>query len=153
MIPNTKFFLSSLEISLLTLYILSPLLSISFYTSIFYSYVLFFVLFFGFLLFDSSSGASSLLDMSIRMENNSEDEGDYIDQELNIQRKDKKRFTDYPRSNLQTNIPLTATEKKRKTKSQNQKIIAKDKSQTRKSKKNLAPIKIKSIKKNVLESK
>ena len=45
-------------------------------------------------------------------------------------------------SNHQTNIPLTATDKKRKTKSQNQKIIAKDKSQTRKSKKNLAPIKM-----------
>ena len=41
-----------------------------------------------------------LVDMSIRMENNSEDEGDYIDQELNIQRKDKKIFTDYLRSNL-----------------------------------------------------
>ena len=52
-------------------------------------------------------------------------------------------------SNHQTNIPLTATDKKRKTKSQNQKIIAKDKSQTRKSKKNLAPIKIKNIKKTI----
>ena len=55
-------------------------------------------------------------------------------------------------SNHQTNIPLTATDKKRKTKSQNQKIIAKDKSQTRKSKKNLAPIKIKNIKKTIEEN-
>ena len=53
-----------------------------------------------------------LLDMSIRMEN-SEDEGDYIDQELNIQRKDKKRFTDYPRSNLRhTSLKQILTEKK-----------------------------------------
>ena len=54
-----------------------------------------------------------LLDMSIRMENDSEDERDYIDQELNIQRKDKKRFTEYPRSHLRhTSLKQLLTEKK-----------------------------------------
>ena len=38
-----------------------------------------------------------LLDMSIQMENDSVNGGDYIDKEYNIQRPEKKRFTEYPR--------------------------------------------------------
>ena len=44
-----------------------------------------------------------LLDMSIQIENDSDNEGDYIDQQLNFKRNTKKRFTEHPRSNLRHN--------------------------------------------------
>ena len=56
-----------------------------------------------------------LLDMSIQIENDSDNdkEEDYIDQELNFKRKEKKRFTEYPRSNVRhTSLKQLLLEKK-----------------------------------------
>ena len=55
-----------------------------------------------------------ILDMSIQIENDSDNnDEDYIDQELNFQRKEKKRFTEYPRSNLRhTSLKQLLLEKK-----------------------------------------
>ena len=55
-----------------------------------------------------------ILDMSIQIENDSDNnDEDYIDQELNFQRKEKKRFTEYPRSNLRhTSLKQLLFEKK-----------------------------------------
>ena len=58
-----------------------------------------------------------LLDMSIQIENDSDNDNDkdmdYIDQELNFQRKEKKRFTEYPRSNVRhTSLKQLLLEKK-----------------------------------------